>query len=105
MSKLINVVLRLLHLQFGLIGSIVIDDTTVRGEIKDVAAIEVLEDTVFTTLRMEGMTDTTGVPSTYYDGKTVLAGTIIYGWATHVTLTSGAIRLHSDNKLSNPSWT
>lgn len=103
MSKLINVVLRLLGLQFGLIGSTIVNDTTVREHLKNVAAVEVLEDTVFTTLRLEGMLDVTGVPSTYYDGATVLAGTIIYGWATHVTLASGAVRLHSDNKLNNPA--
>jgi len=103
MSKLINVVLRLLGLQFGLIGSTVISDVTVRVKLKNVVAVEVLEDTVFTTLRMDGMLDTAGVASTYYDGKTVLAGTIIYGWATHVTLASGAIRLHSDNLYKNPA--
>ena len=101
MSKLINVLVRLLNLQFGLLGSLVINDTTARVNLKNNAAVEVLEDTVFTTLRIEGMLDTSGVPSTYYDGATVLAGTIIYGWATSVQLASGAVRLHKDDSIKN----
>ena len=102
MDKTYKVLLALLKGQFGRNRSIVVDDATLRtaSAIGKFHVIEALEDTVFTTLRIDNMYDEGGTEfSDYYDGKTLLAGSVIYGLPHSLQLASGAVRLHAVEAL------
>lgn len=95
MDKIYQVLRNLFQSSFSGSGSAVIDNTTNYKTLRDYVALEALEDTVVTTLRIDGMVDIDDdTPSDYYDGKTILAQQVVYGNIREVELASGAVRLH-----------
>ena len=103
MEKTYRVLLALLKGQFGRNRSVVVDDATLRkaSAIGKFHVIEALEDTVFTTLIIDNMYEEDGTtPSTYYAGKTLEAGSVIYGLPHTIQLASGAVRLHAVEELN-----
>lgn len=88
--------------QFGLYPSEVVTDTE-NHTLSKVSAVEALEDTVLSELQIFDMKDkSTGNVSTYYNGKTLEKGEIIYGRVTKIELTSGAVRLYSEVSEDEP---
>ena len=76
-------------LEFSSAGSILI--TALDTQVGSFGAIQVLQDTVFGTVISSNVDQTT---HTAFNGKTLGAGTILYGQFSSVTITSGLVQLH-----------
>ena len=78
-------------LEFSSVGSVLATDLdTTTGSF---GAIQVLQDTVFATVVSSNVDQTTHSAAAF-SGKTLGAGTIIYGQFSSVTIVSGLIQLH-----------
>jgi len=76
-------------LEFSSVGSILGNDGSVSGG--SFGAIQVLQDTTFDTVVATNVDQST---HTSFSGKTLGAGTILYGNFTSVSITSGLVQLH-----------
>ena len=76
-------------LEFSSVGSVLITDLDT--QVGSFGAIQVLQDTAFGTVISSNVDQTT---HTAFSGKTLGAGTILYGQFSSVTITSGLVQLH-----------
>ena len=95
MTGAIKTYLEQINKQFGLeYISYVVSDNATYANLKKYYKIEFLEDTVISELEITDMvTEDGSALDIYYNGKTVLAGIVVYGNVSKVVLVSGAIRL------------
>ena len=76
-------------LEFSSAGSVLMTDLDT--SVGSFGAIQVLQDTVFGTVTSSNVDQTT---HTAFSGKTLGAGTILYGQFSSVTIVSGLVQLH-----------
>jgi len=76
-------------LEFSSAGSVLMTDLDT--SVGSFGAIQVLQDTVFGTVASSNVDQTT---HTAFSGKTLGAGTILYGQFSSVTIVSGLVQLH-----------
>ena len=76
-------------LEFSSVGSILLTDSD--NSQGSFGAIQVLQDTTFGLVLSSNVDQTT---HTSFNGKTLGAGTIIYGQFSSVAVTSGLVQLH-----------
>lgn len=76
-------------LEFSSVGSVLATNSDVTTG--SFGAIQVLQDTTFGTVVSSNVDQTT---HTAFSGKTLAAGTILYGQFSSVTVTTGLVQLH-----------